>query len=131
MAFHAELGPDKTDLTPGQIIQFQTMKQNYGNGYDPQTGIFTCPRSGLYFFTFTIMAYPGKWTDTKLVHNGSSIASSYSAGLTIDYNTGNKSVLVHLHLGDKVWLEFLAGDKPGNIHGYQWSTLTGLFIKET
>ena len=125
VAFHAELGQHKYNLTAGAIITFETIKQNYGNAYDPQTGIFTCPKSGLYFFAVTIMAYPGKPTQTKLVHNGSAIAYSYSAGTPNFYNTGSKSIIVALHMGDRVWLEFYDGYNPGE---GPMSTLTGYFI---
>ena len=126
VAFHAEMGPHKSNLTPGQTIKFETVKQNYGNAYDPQTGIFICPKSGLYFFTFTILADTGKEVETKLVLNGSPIAYSYSAGPALHGNAGSKSVITPLHPGDKVWLEFHAYDN--SIYGNAWSTLTGYII---
>ena len=129
MAFHAELGRNKGNLTIGQTIKFEYVKQNYGNAYDPQTGIFTCPKSGLYFFAVTIMAYPGRRTDTMLAVNGASVAFTFSAGTPDFQSTGSKSVIVPLHPGDRVWLQFLA--YFNNVYGSRISTLTGYFIMET
>ena len=127
VAFHAELGPHKRNLSTGQIIKFEHVKQNYGNAYDPQTGIFTSPKSALYFFTFTILTFPGQHVETKLVVNGSPVAYSFSQGPYPDiHNSGSKSVVVPLHPGDRVWLEFYFGDN--NVSGDYWSTLTGYII---
>ena len=133
IAFHAELGPHKTNLAADATIKFETVKQNFGNAYDPQSGFFNCPTSGLYYFAFTIMANPGKAVETKLVVNGSPIAFSYSAGPPGPpalYNAGSKSVVTHLHPGDRVWIEFYQ-EHDNNVYGSTWSTFTGFMIKET
>ena len=130
IAFHAELGPHKTNLAPDATIKFETVKQNFGNAYNAQLGFFNCPKAGLYFFTFTIMANVGKDIETKMVVNGSPIAFSYSAGPPAYYNAGSKSVIAHLHPGDKVWIEF-HNYNDNFVFGGQWSTFTGFMIKET
>jgi len=38
-------------VTPGSIIKFPEVLSNYGDGYDVETGTFTCPVSGLYHFS--------------------------------------------------------------------------------
>ena len=129
VAFHAQLGPTKSNLNPGQTIKFENVKQNYGNAYDPQLGEFMCPKAGLYFFTFTIMSNNGKSVQTKLVVNGSPIAYSFSVGNSGAVGTGSRTVIVPLHMGDRVWLEFHTDDP--NVRGDYWSTLTGFIIKET
>ena len=129
VAFHAEMGLRETNLTPGRTIRFQTVKQNFGSAYDPQVSIFTCPKYGLYFFSFTIMSNVGKRVDTKLVVNSSPIAYSLSAGAPAMYNLGSKSVIVPLHASDRVWLEFSGHDN--GIIGSYWSTLTGFIISAT
>ena len=57
-------------INPGQVIIFE---HNFGNAYDAHIGVFTCPKSGLYFFTFRITTNAAKYTETKLVSNGSPI----------------------------------------------------------
>ena len=83
------------------VLEHENKQQNFGNGYDPQLGIFTCPKSGVYIFTITIMSERGKRTETKLFVNGTRIAFSYVAGPTPAFrNTGSRSLIVHLHSGE-------------------------------
>ena len=74
VAFHAEVGPHKSHHTSGQTINFETTRQNYGNAYFSHTGIFICPKFGLYFFMYTIMSYLDKYVQVKLVLNGSPVS---------------------------------------------------------
>ena len=73
VAFHVEMGPNKNNFNKQRSILLEWVKQNFGNTYDPQLGVFTCPKSGLYFFTFT-MTKIGETLETKLVVSGSPIA---------------------------------------------------------
>ena len=129
VAFHAEMGPGKSNLTQHHPILFETPKVNFGNAYDPKFGVFTCPKYGLYFFTFTIMAQIGKEMDSHLVVNGSPIAYGTAGSPPTLYGTGSQSVIVVLNPGDRVWLERHSGDHA--LYGGGWSTLTGFLIKET
>ena len=122
------MGPWKYNITPHHPIRFEDVKQNFGNVYDPILGVFTCPKYGLYFFTFTIMAQIGKEMDINLVLNGSPIAYTTAGSPPTIFGTGSKSVIVPLHQGDKVWLGYRNSDH--SIAGGGYSTLTGFIIKE-
>ena len=50
MAFTAQLTAD-TALSPGDIIVFDKVLMNYGDGYDETTGKFRCPVNGIYLVT--------------------------------------------------------------------------------
>ena len=130
MAFHVEMGGTiiRNNLNRHQPIIFESVKQNFGNAYDTQLGAFICPKSGLYFFSLTIMSHAGQALETKIVVNGSTIAYAY-AGAATNLNTGTKSVIVPLQVGDRVWVEFNSGDN--SIYGGANSVLTGFIIKET
>ena len=122
------MGTNKSHLVAGQPIKFETVKQNFGNGYNPQLGMFSCPKSGIYFFTFTLMCYRGQETETKLVVNGVPVAYSYSSGTYSLYNTATQSVVVPLHPGDRVSVQFY--DRHNALYGDEWSTFTGFMIRE-
>ena len=53
MAFSAGLNR-KLVLTSNGKIVFNQLILNEGDGYDETTGIFTCPKTGLYLVTFFI-----------------------------------------------------------------------------
>ena len=128
MAFHADLGAHKHNLTQGQTIVFDTLKQNFGNAYNSHTGIFTCPKSGLYFFTLSIIANGGVITETKLLVNETPVMYTFSAGeSTLD--SGTNSVIVPMKTGDDARVVFHHFDP--NIYGGPWSTFTGFLIQET
>ena len=129
VAFHSMMHQHNENLTNGQTIKFEIVKQNFGNAYDPHYSIFTCPKSGLYLFTTTIMAFPGKKSSVKIVANGSPVAYAYASSPPSFYSTGTVSCIVPLHPGDRVSIEFYAYDTT--IHGHDWSSFTGFLIKET
>ena len=44
---------DGSDVAHNERIVFEHVTTNLGGGYDPTTGIFTCPISGYYFVSVT------------------------------------------------------------------------------
>lgn len=116
VAFHAKTGSAQYHMSFDQTILFSDVTQNFGNGYDPSTGIFTCPKSGLYFFSLTI--YAGASDDDLNV-----------------YDSGTNTVILHLKHGDKIWpkVDHYYGWGTNNyitLYGDHWSTFTGFLIKE-
>ena len=54
VAFSAYLDHTLRNMGNDQIIVFNQIILNEGGGYDQETGVFTCPKSGLYLITFFI-----------------------------------------------------------------------------
>ncbi|KAL8625067.1 hypothetical protein ACOMHN_012076 [Nucella lapillus] len=52
VSFHAKLTGD-TSLSNGAILKLTQVISNQGGGYDPDTGYFTAPLNGTYFFIGT------------------------------------------------------------------------------
>ena len=40
-------------LSTGQVVKFNEVPTNMGAAFDVDTGVFTCPAAGLYFFGVT------------------------------------------------------------------------------
>ncbi|VDI50519.1 Hypothetical predicted protein [Mytilus galloprovincialis] len=55
VAFSASLSDD-SHVDADEVIKFDTVWVNIGNGYDPDSGVFTAPKSGLYLISNTIRA---------------------------------------------------------------------------
>ena len=63
------------------MLVFDKVVLNVGDGYDPHTGIFTAPVSGVYSFFLTQMSSDGArelWLSIR--QDGSSLDSVYSEG---------------------------------------------------
>ena len=64
-------------LSGGQTAAFDTALTNVGGGYDTNTGIFTCPTSGLYFFGVATYTGPDTYTALKLIKENSGDLGSF------------------------------------------------------
>ncbi|OWF34487.1 Complement C1q tumor necrosis factor-related protein 6 [Mizuhopecten yessoensis] len=105
---------------------------NEGSAYSNLTGVFTCPKAGMYYFSVTIMVWGHDEFETELVHNGVNIMLNYAAGES-HVNQATNSVVIRLNEGDKVWVRILEnpGINNGNIriYGGGWTTFTGFRIQ--
>ena len=63
VAFSAYIFGNQKDLRYGQIIIFDSVYINVGDGYNKSSGVFIAPSAGVYFFTWTI--YSGGQGITK------------------------------------------------------------------
>ncbi|WAR22708.1 hypothetical protein MAR_036377 [Mya arenaria] len=61
--------PVETSLVKNQTIVLQTVVANDGQGYDSNTGIFTCPFSGLYTFILHYCVDRNQYSHVGIVHD--------------------------------------------------------------
>nr|XP_022300321.1 complement C1q tumor necrosis factor-related protein 3-like isoform X2 [Crassostrea virginica] len=59
IAFHAVLSNHLRNVPTSTIIKFDRVDLNDGNGYDPNTGKFTAPVDGVYYFLWTFSINKG------------------------------------------------------------------------
>ena len=101
-------------LNANDIIKLDRAITNYGNGYSLTTGIFTAPRNGVYFFTFTIHVHHRE-TSVALVKNGQSqVVSVVSSDDDFRNHSSTNSVVVYLAIGDRVWLKVIGSTNPAD-----------------
>ncbi|XP_073331460.1 uncharacterized protein [Pagrus major] len=92
-------GPS-TDKT----LVFKRIFSNTG-GYDQNTGIFTAPVNGLYYFTFSTYGYNTHVAGAILMKNGVRQISTYDEISADGSDIGSNSVVLQLAAGDKVHIE--------------------------
>lgn len=79
---------------------------NIGNAYNTNTGIFTAPVKGVYFFIFVVFNYDKEATAVRLLKNNSFVvaASDNPPGQDSEDTTCN-SVSLLLERGDRIHLQ--------------------------
>lgn len=79
IAFTAKLKPCDSHPSHSGVLKFATVQVNEGGGYSADTGIFTCPVDGFYFFTVHASVY-GRG-QCAIFKNGEKIVSLYHTTL--------------------------------------------------
>ncbi|KAL6489716.1 hypothetical protein MHYP_G00000610 [Metynnis hypsauchen] len=105
-------GPMKSVTSP---LIYKKVFSNYGNGYSPDSGVFTAPIKGVYFFRFYAHCQGGTKMAVSLYRNDESQCSVFSWKPTHNGNATNGTVLT-LEKGDriytKLWDETWVFDDP-------------------
>lgn len=90
------------------VLRFTTVELNEGKAYSPETGIFTCPKDGLYLFIVHVTVY-GK-AQCALVKNSEKVSSLYHMNQPdrLSYNSSqvaSMSSVIKLSQKDEVWVD--------------------------
>ncbi|KAJ8307711.1 hypothetical protein KUTeg_014737 [Tegillarca granosa] len=94
-----------------ETIPFGYVTLNEGNAYNATSGIFTCPKPGLYLFSFHILSFnsekpEGSSSAVWLTVNGVPVVltqETVSAGGNKDFNL-HGSIVARLNVTDKVYV---------------------------
>ncbi|XP_074497656.1 complement C1q and tumor necrosis factor-related protein 9B-like isoform X2 [Sebastes fasciatus] len=103
VAFTAKLNVAHSTPYHSGVLKLVDVLANEGDGYDPDTGYFTCPLEGLYHFTVH-MSVLGR-AQCAIYKNGESLASVYHTSLPNNCcQVASISSTTQLSEGDKVWV---------------------------
>ena len=115
VAFFAYLSSRTPDLTAYKTLTFDTVITNVGNAYNPKSGVFTAPQSGLYVFTWTIRINRNNYHPTELVVDNKIISSIYlNPRNTVDSSVSSTSVVI-VKKSSKVLIRTSSADNNGYI----------------
>ena len=128
-AFFAFLKQNPFTLTGiNDVVKFDKVTVNRGQGYNPSTGVFTAPRKGLYHISCSIMAYSSNNVYYQLNHNNAFHTYGYShAG---ENTVSSINALVEMKKGDRVFIKHRHTAKSQKIYGNHHSAFSGYFIQE-
>ncbi|XP_022082647.1 uncharacterized protein LOC110974963 [Acanthaster planci] len=110
----------------GDILIFDSIMTNFGDGYDSQSGVFTCFVPGVYFFTVSIQQ-DQKRPFVQLKKNEELIFSIFDSDSGTSHQSSN-SAAVHLAAGDTLWLEFGGNDSGIHSNSDKYSLFSGFLI---
>ncbi|XP_053386491.1 complement C1q and tumor necrosis factor-related protein 9A-like [Mercenaria mercenaria] len=131
IGFTAVLKEHAIDLPTGSTIVYDNVYYNAGNAYDTSTGVFTCPRSGLYLFYINVEPFDESLPAAiAILINGSyrvdAVAERYDVGHD---STGGNMMVEHLQEGDRVWVETYEHDNQDLYKGF--TSFSGVLIRST
>lgn len=87
-----------------KTLVYQKIFTNTGNAYDPNTGKFTAPVNGVYFFRFYAHAHPFNQMAVSLHKNDQIQCSVFSLKPETNAN-GSNGVVLSLQKGDEVYTQ--------------------------
>ncbi|KAM3590109.1 uncharacterized protein V6R79_003983 [Siganus canaliculatus] len=110
-----------------KTLIFQRIFSNMGSGYDQNTGIFTAPVNGVYFFSFSTYGYNTHVTGAILMRNGVRQVSTYDSPSTDGSDSSGNAVVLQLAAGDKVHVELWDDGRVfDNLNGH--TTFSGFLV---
>lgn len=127
VAFTANLLEHQTDIGLYQTIIFDTIEVNIGDGYSADTGIFTAPVAGTYFFLASITSHNNDFVESEIVHNGQYLNHMYSSDNDHYQEQGTNGGVIVLEKGDHVWVRNAHRDKT-KVFGHKYSTFSGFLL---
>jgi len=118
----------------GNYIVYKNTEVNVGSNFSTSTGIFTCPRNGVYKFTWgaiggnvdTVYRYYIRINNANIIngtHNR--IDNSASGG---NYGNGTSSVILSLSTNDTVRIYYLADNGSTASYGFNYDIFMGYMI---
>ncbi len=90
---------NKLTLNVGSILVFKTVLINLGDGYNKNSGAFTSPQRGIYFFMLSFMTHGHEGTTLGIYINDEILCTAYEAYAS---GTASCSALKELNVGDVV-----------------------------
>lgn len=87
------------------VVTFDRLLVNVGGDFNPDTGIFRCRISGVYYFSLTVGKYPKKLLSVMLVKNRQEVqAMAYNEYRKQGRKVQSQSTMITLSPMDTVWL---------------------------
>lgn len=113
------MGSDKT-YNKGSIWVYDKMVTNIGNAYNPSTGKFSAPTTGIYQFNWYTLCNPGSMAHAGLFVNGKFTANQvYNNGGGIRlWITAGSSIALSLKKGDEVYIMDVHGGTVPTLRSY-------------
>ena len=97
---------DTEFFSSNSTITYDFFPLNRGGDLDQASGVYTCPRSGLYLFSATLVSDDrGDFLYEDFLYSVMRNGEAVVSGVCHYYNQGGNVALVECEEGDEVWVE--------------------------
>lgn len=112
-----------TSNTP---FKFDDVVTNFGNAYNPQTGVFTAPVSGVYVFYVQMMKHDNGPETTFIMQKGGAILCMNSLDDGNNYDKSTCLVTTHMQRGETVFVTRYSGSDF--LQGWWYCAFSGFLL---
>lgn len=129
IAFSAALTGKHVHLGDGQVVEYNQVYTNVGNGFDTRHSHFIAPVKGIYLFAYSGMNANSQEVYLEMVKNGQMIAVIYLG--STDINMGSQTTVEILERGDVVWVKHGYSPHAATLNGSgPYNTFMGMLLFE-
>ncbi|CAG2223958.1 C1QL [Mytilus edulis] len=125
-AFHAYVKGNRP-FSGNDILKFDEVLTNIGNYYDPLTGQFTAPKTGLYQIACTIQGHRTSGVTFQIQKNNERFDLGYAGGR--DWHAVTRVLLMQLKEGDKVFVQHRIPHRKETVAGNRHSYFSGRLLQ--
>ncbi|XP_063425619.1 heavy metal-binding protein HIP-like [Mytilus trossulus] len=126
IAFTASLSAAKS-IGINEVVKFDKVWTNEGNGYHSNSGVFTAPKTGFYQISATIMSPNGKYFHSYLMKNNKQTVGMYPGQ---GHHTGAANIVLKLKKGDRVYIRHASNIESIYSDSNHYSMFSGFLISE-
>ncbi|XP_071123696.1 complement C1q-like protein 4 [Mytilus edulis] len=102
VAFYAFISKNIRNPGVGRRLVFDVAKTNEGGGYNSHTGVFTCPKTGIYVFVWVVRVHSGYYPFDLMINN-SVYGTTYLSNVDRDSSVSG-TVVAHVSKGDSIYV---------------------------
>lgn len=126
VAFFATASDRQSGLSDQQVIKFNKVITNVGQGYDHSSGIFTAPTDGTYNFQTTVLTDNNAEIWGFIDVNGNSNAWYNAHATNGRHASGSQNLVVALKQGDQISVRNYGSG--GMLYGGHYTTFSGYLL---
>ncbi|XP_041374225.1 complement C1q-like protein 4 [Gigantopelta aegis] len=129
VVFTAQFSQASVDnIAQRDTLRFDNVRINLGNGYNPGSGVFRAPLSGVYQFLLQTVSKPRQFLALEILRQGVVVSEAFTyQGVDSDWgDIGFCAVILSLDIGDDVYIRNRLDN--GGLYGLHWTQFSGVLL---
>jgi len=128
-AFHVDFNTTtQTNMADKEVIKFDDELLDYGNGYDPNTGKYTAPVTGIYSLSVHYEEVGGQYVYVNLMTDANGKVAFSVAGDPEWQQGASFTTVVFIEKGQSAWVERETGSGTYVLNGHR-SSFSGFLVR--